>query len=735
MKLVIVTLIVFLVSADSAAAGEITLNYLGGRICAKCEITAGSQILAANVIIDLGMSQPLVIDKEFESSLEIPKGSAVTLIFSESCRVQNLPYRSTGLSDLKAFTKRYASQLGEVPVIGIVGLSAFDNKAVLLDIQDGVLKYGDVLGAGEDWRSVRWEQTESGFRVAVQPAADYTLQAGWTTGSYETWINAVCASIAGFSGGDFKRCDFAGLNLSDYTAIRPVPSVPQGYPDAVIGNSFWQNFRIIAEPASQTIWFREKSKISDLKEQVYFKALIDEDTDAIEAYLNKYPSSRLACEAAETLLGRRLNESPLDKKAIERACQCLIKTETAKDAAEKLIAFADGLFDKQQYEADIIPLLLEKAKTCSLKTTDALLADYEIEGRLGKYAVLKKDWTHARLHLLSALFGQPNNPLFNYWMGRYYEANGQLTRAWSRYLKACLSENPPREAITALGKLNNDPNLRGQFSMRDAQEFLEGYTPIYSPAELPEEFRSPAPTLVEAFICADDAASEPLELALQAVEDCNEMIMMNFHLGNPAPEPLETSASATAVKKYQVASAPALAVNGYRIDSNLISLQDSKSILNGIAAKKTSNTPALLKPEVKRLPGQEQNWTITVPLTGLENVGKCEIFLVERLCLLFAQNRIGLYHNVVRACLYNEKVRPDSGPIAATFSLNKIQSDIKAYTDNVQDSGKIRFNMTDDYIDANMSYVAAKIYASDGRLIAIGAQDLEKNYGGGDADE
>ena len=407
------------------------------------------QMMLATVIVDMGMYHPLFLDKDTCSALGLQWDSRVTLSFPGVGKLENLTYQSPDLSHLKTFTKQYATELNEIPVLGIVGLPAFDNQPVMMDLGQGVLEYGEVVRTGDDWRSLVWTQAESGgYRIAIRPAADYTLQAAFSTGSYETWIDAVCASIAGFPGGDFDYCDIAGLNLNAYTAVRPVASVSAGYPDAVIGNSFWQNFQVIIEPLSQTVWFRDKKAgLSDLKEQVFFKALIDEDIDAVEAYVDAYPASRLAGEATETLLEWRFNEPVLDRESIERAVLRMAGTGAAKEVAEKLIGYADSLFEKEQYDGDVIPLLLEQAKACTLKTTDALLLGYEAEGRMGRYAIFKKDWSNARLHLLAALFGQPNNPQFNYWMGQYYEANGQLTRAWSRYLKASLAEQAVSEAM------------------------------------------------------------------------------------------------------------------------------------------------------------------------------------------------------------------------------------------------------------------------------------------------
>jgi hypothetical protein len=674
----------------------------------------------------MGMSYPLILDKEFASSLDIEKSSLITLIFSESNRLQNLQYQASDLSQLREFTKRYASQLKEIPVCGIIGLSAFDNTAVSLDIQEGNLEYGDVPSTGDGWQSINWIQTESGYRIAISPASDYTLQSGVTTGSYETWIDSVCASIAGFPGGDFERCQIGSINLMNYTAVRPLESETAGRPDAMIGNSFWQNFQVVFDPAGKKIWLRDKhQKISDFKEQIYYKALINKDSNAIEAYIDANPSSRLAEEAIETLIEQRLDDSALNKDAIGRAGERLVRALPPKDAAEKLIGYADQLFEQQRYEADVIPLLLEHARLCCLKNADASIMGYEAQGRLGRYAILKKDWSQARLHLLSALFGQPTNPKFNYWMGQYYEANGQLPRAWSRYLKASLGENASPEAIAAIGQLNNNPIFREQFSMQDAQEYLEDYIPAYNPAELPEGLKNPAIKLIETFTNTDDAASAQVELALKAIDDANGLVVMNYHLGKPNPEPFENAASLIAAERYKTENSPALAINGGMIDSNQLQSQDPKNTLIAIAASNPANIPVIFT-DITAEAKQDGIWTITIPAQNLSSKGFCEVYLVERQCMLLSSTGIGMYHNVVRACLFNQQVKPPSKAIVITMDINQIQSDIAKYADAVQTAHNIKFNTVPTYIDARISYLVAKVYGADGQLIAIGKQNLNQ---------
>jgi hypothetical protein len=198
----------------------------------------------------------------------------------------------------------------------------------------------------------------------------------------------------------------------------------------MLGNSFWQNFEVIFEPAIRTIWLRDKkNRLSDLGEQVYFKALVDEDPDAIEDYIEHNPSSRVISEAIEKLIEMHLNASVADKEAITLACDRLIRHRSPKDAAEKLIGFADWLFEQKRYEDDVIAVLLEQAKACSMKSTDALMLGYEAMGRLGRYAMLKKDWTRPAFICCQHCLDSPPIP--------------RLITGWGSITKRIVSGNEP----------------------------------------------------------------------------------------------------------------------------------------------------------------------------------------------------------------------------------------------------------------------------------------------------
>jgi hypothetical protein len=695
----------------------VTLNYVGGRIYTTCDIAVGEDTIAANLIIDIGMAYPLILDREFAATLD-SKDSTTTVIFSKSSRLANIKFQTTELNELREYSKKYAAQLNEIPICGIIGFPAFENTAISLDIQAGKLEYGDAVSAGGDWQSVDLIPPESGgFRVEVSPAADYTLKAAITTGSYDTWLDADCAAIAGSPGGDFPLYKMGAINIMEYTAVRPF-KYEGSHPDALIANSFWQNFQIVFDPEAKKIRLRSKGKkLSDLNEQIYFKALIDEDAEAIESYLDAYPASRLAEEAIETLLRQRLADSSATADDVNRVVGRMVKMLQAKIAAEKLLGYAESLFSKQD-DKGIVPLLLEQAKNCCMKSPDAAMLGFEAQGQLGRYMLAKQNWPQARLHLLSALFGQPANPKFNYWMGQYYQANGQLSRAWSRYLKACIADNAPTEAFTAIGLLNENPEFRNQFSMADAYEYLEDHIPTFEPAQLPDALNDKQLRLIEIFTSVNSAACAYAELALKALDDVNGFVIASYHIDKSNGEPYANTASKAAAQKHDVNSLPAVFVNGTPIKPALLQSEDPRVTLNAIAAI----TPAEIKSFSLQIAADTNSriFTITIPPQEVGENTHCEIYLVERRSML-PSSSLGMYYNIVRACLHKGAIDNET---KCTADISKIQAENLEYCRAYETEHKVKFITIPAYIDAKMCFVLAKIYSTNGKLSAIGKQSL-----------
>jgi len=283
-------LVAFFLIGHVAETKGVPIQYIDGRVCLRCQILARDKQLEAYLIVDLGMAGTLVLDRDASSLLEVQRDDLLNLVFQravdyqqsgqlDSGQLKSLPFRTAGLSYLHTWTTEHAQALNDIPVWGILGLKAFRGSSVWLDIQARKLEYGPIAIPTESWEKLTYTSTQKGrYRLEIEPLNDYRLQASFTTRLYETRIDAVCAAIAEAPGGNFEHCRLGPLNLSEFTAIRPVSGLRQFH--AQVGNSFWQNFQMLIDPEEQAIWLLEKpDRLSDLHEGQYFEAVVEEDID------------------------------------------------------------------------------------------------------------------------------------------------------------------------------------------------------------------------------------------------------------------------------------------------------------------------------------------------------------------------------------------------------------------------------------------------------------------------
>ena len=309
-------------------------------MCARTTLFVQEEQITAQFIINLGGSYGVLLDQNGCSMLGLSPDSPVTLEFQSGAKLTHLPYRRVDLGSTGDFTARYASELEEIPVWGMVGLKAFGESSLRLDIQEGTLTFGLLEPPDDTWQAIAFSDDSGQYRCPIEPMADYVLRAGFTTAGYETRIDAICAVLADHPGGDFDRCMVGPLDLCRVTAIRPVEGLSERITEceAMIGNSVWQNFVVQIDPEQKRLWLDPKDRLlSDLNEQQYYVAQAEQDIEGIERYIKEFPKSRLAKEAALTLLNHFLSDATASLEAIDRSVQYLREAVPPKEAATELM--------------------------------------------------------------------------------------------------------------------------------------------------------------------------------------------------------------------------------------------------------------------------------------------------------------------------------------------------------------------------------------------------------------
>jgi len=722
------------------AASEIHFRLVDGKLCARGTLGCQGRSIPANVLIDLGLRVPLLVHERTARLLDRTGQGRWELTFGQAV-LRDLRAIATGLKSLEDLTREHATDLGEVPAVAILGLPAFEDRPVELDVAGGWLrvlpKEEGLSSAGPGTTTsgpaepasctLAYEVKGHGIWLSARAAGGFDVRVKFSTADYDTLIDKTTADLAGAPGGDLEELLLGTINIARFVALRPedLSGSPDPPPDVVLGTGFLSHFRVTIDPTAGRIRFAQTRQSQfPAEERAFFVARAREDADAVEAFLTRNPSSRLAGQAGALLVAMRLSADPPDPEAFRRAVRLRADTLPRARCSLELIGLAGELIDANRDElaADVLTLAAQSAPD-----DPNGVAIHHVHARMGLLALRRRDFAQARRYLLSAAFGLPKDPYVNLWMGRLYEATGKPVRAWSRYVQAAIDDDPPREAFAGLDRLNRDPVFRASFSMEDARELLEGRIPEFHTAErfTPADATSGHARLMELFTCVDDADTAATELALWGMSEYfgPHLSVVQYHLPTPAPDPLACEYGLARASSYAVKDTPTAIVDG--VERLEAAGNDSRAApvfaayrSAALQAGATAN-PWRLEGSV-RLAGTHMVGTIRAAGSGGRDP-RLHIVLCEEPVMLPGANGLVLHRHVARAGLSPAAGLPiPAGGAEHSFDVDvkQISADAEAMMRRLERERRIEFLMEPSYVDARACRIVVFVQdAADGRVL------------------
>lgn len=719
----------------ASPAPEIRITVIQGKLCARCTLRGGANAIPANVMIDLGTPAPLLVHERTAGLLQIQRDTPVELSFDE-VTLSDLPAIPTGLRVLEELTSEHATELGEIPAVAILGLPAFSDFTLVVELSEGTLRLlpadgtstptpADAIAgaAGNEegmpaQSEVLLEQRGFGYWLDGVGPEDFEVRVRFATSDSDTLIDATVADLLGAPAGDLDRLEVGGINVAEYVALRPedLATGASLRPDLVLGTNFLSHFRMTIGAAAGRLQLEQiRPPRFPSEERAYFVAREDEDAEAIESFLTAHPSSRLAGEASETLLAHRLDEYPPAREAIARAVRLRALSTRPQRRATRMIALADELLagdrdGKQDLAADVLAVGQEFAPG----DLDARAA-HQIQSRLGAIALERGELKQARRHLLSAAFGMPRDPLVNLRLGEFYERSGKLVRAWSRYVQAAIHKDAPSEALVGLDRLNRSAELRAAFTMADAEQLLEGRVLEFHPPDRyqrTDQASGPRPVrLIELFTCLDHPATTAADLAFGGLGEYferEEVAFLAYHLPAPATDPLASEVSAARASFYDVKAVPSAYFDGARLNSEA---GGEDAVDRVFAAYKQAC--------LAQRPDQDR-WTLggRVSLSGTSVSGQIEltgpegpptlrlcVVLCERAVMLPGANGVLMHRHVARGAVGAAEGLPvpvvtGRRIIDVSVDLAEVSAAVERTIANVEQERSVEFLMKPTYVDA-----------------------------------
>ncbi len=436
------------------------VRVIAGRLVARCEISTKYRRIPVNLFIDFDRGCGLELHNRAAHGIKVDRDGGVPIKIHLPRFAITVPRREHGDEEiLDNFTKLYSRELGETACVGAIGLNILRNYHVIFDLQAGFL-FLETPRKNVDTPPEEIEGTvvnsitltNDQIWIPVRLADKRVLSMNIATSRFDTLVDEDICETMDRSTGDIGSVHLKTLELTKYVALRP-SELAQVHADGVLGTiglNILSHFRVTVDRANRYVRLQEtKPPDFPAADRVFFKAMVEEDPDALQGFLKKHGSTRLGREAAELLLTLLVDsgepaekfQEPLewmDKTRIDdlRSTEALTTMKMLLEARRPKIAIVAGKIGVESGRKDRYPESVHK-----------------LHARLGELLLGQKDPTAAWEHLLSAAFGLPHDGRVNLNLGRFYEQQKRYKRAMSRYVQAVIQPESGPLAVAGLERV------------------------------------------------------------------------------------------------------------------------------------------------------------------------------------------------------------------------------------------------------------------------------------------
>jgi tetratricopeptide (TPR) repeat protein len=378
---------------------------------------------------------------------------------------KEVTYEQNGARDeaQRLVTRNYAEQLGNLKLVGTLGLGFLSHYSVNLDLAAGKLTLHPLSGETADTSGaaavVPFQMTDDGkMEIPVASPGVQSPRMIFGSTSFDTLIDPDLAKKLGHPDGDVPSVRMGQVELADYVVFRPEswrrpappgkaatpPAAPAAQPAVLLytGTDLIQAFRVSVDWETSRIAFYAQKNLPSLSaDRAYFKAQAANTAAAYQAYLKAYPHARMSAEAATQLMKLRLNEFGVSDDDIMTALQFVIDTSDPERRTENCLPVVQRLAAIPGDTA-----LAIKAGLLGLSySRDAITTQdvYRMHRVLGEQYLDEGDLQNAWTHFMSAAFvpidKDPDHTYLAYLgLARVYDRENRYERAYSRY-KAALA--------------------------------------------------------------------------------------------------------------------------------------------------------------------------------------------------------------------------------------------------------------------------------------------------------
>ncbi|HMS15498.1 MAG TPA: hypothetical protein PKA37_01570 [Planctomycetota bacterium] len=699
---------------ESQATVRLPVKIVAGRLLVYCEASTKTKRQAFHLLLDYDRPVGLELHNRASSGLELDQnGGELTLHFPG----WNLKLDSRAQGDhgfLEEFTKLYSTELGDVPLVGAIGAHILSSYETTWDLAENALELSPAAtpdtppdplpdGSFEIPISVVASRVWIGARIDDGPRGVLNL----ATSHYDSIIQDDVGRSLNRPAFDVGRVWIQDLCLTDGMAMRPGRLLGK-HPERILGSlaiNFLLNHRVTIDlPRRRAIVTQVRKPSFPESEFQYFRALAEERADAIAEWLRTNEGHRFAREAAERLLQMRLD----DEAPEAEIAAALSQWDTTRLADLKCTEALRGMKMLMSQGRRDLALGLGTLGLRGGRSDRYPESVPQVHALMGEILLDQGDNQRAWEHLLSAAFGLPEDGRISYLLGTFYEREGRLERALSRFIQALLRPESGSSAVLALDSLRTRmPELN--VDLIDAM--LKGRTDNFTPAksyQVPVDGKAPTRTvLVELFTNPElgrfmggqwvsFAAGGAMTMeGLLAYCPKDRIAALTWHLGQPAPSAVMIEsglqrAAAEGLRPDVLLVAGGARGPGAGRSRDAEGLFETNRGLVDAALKEPSNLKISVDCTLKGL-HLEGTVTVTGPADTQDRV---HLVLAERGVLCPGKGLVVVHRMLARATLLNGNdgvaYKPVNGSMSIPFSLSleSIRTENEDFLDRYQERGQ-----------------------------------------------
>jgi len=441
----------------------ISINVVEGRLVGSFDFVTRKTTASVSLYIDLEPSNGLSLDSEAMGEFGLDTGKGFMTIkstdgFSSLVRVKSIAELAPD-KKMASLSSLFAKELDNRPIVGSIGLGLLRKFHLSFNVKEGKITLSAPKPSDIDVTRIEGDVIVSmsrlgdgGIVLPILRDGSSEVELKLSLGQYDTRIDQTWAAETRYPAGNIPNIELKGLraanglNLSQSMAFRPDSFGNDDFGNDKIktgnaavkfisGTNLFLNNIVDIDMVNEMVIFTALSDVEYPKADfAFFSAMISEQDGQLITYLNQYPKSRLAPEAAGLVLEQRIKRASTNADILE-AVKFVRDTSLPRNRGGITLGLMQRMKDafpgRQSLHISVAKLGVKVARH---DEDPANL--YKLHKAIGFEYLQAGNVREAWRGLLSAAFGLPRDPMVNYGLGQVYEQQKRLKRAQSRYQRA-----------------------------------------------------------------------------------------------------------------------------------------------------------------------------------------------------------------------------------------------------------------------------------------------------------